>query len=189
VLCFRFVFLCPVYPILPVSLDFPFLIAPSVFSNVYLFALKFSGSSGGYTGKIIPNRPYIYNVHVYRRCNSEIHVFVNNTINAWWLIIFQRLYYFLDLCLSEFLYTIWLRQKNKVNIEYHVFWSCMQHVPKWHTKDHHEISSLLRIFENYGCLMLFATRSLHFDFLQNILKLGFCKVWILFPTHNNIRHL
>jgi len=32
-----FVFvLCPVYPMLPVSLDCPFLIAPSVFSNVYL---------------------------------------------------------------------------------------------------------------------------------------------------------
>jgi len=31
VLCFRLV-----YPILPVSLDFSFLIAPSVFSNVYL---------------------------------------------------------------------------------------------------------------------------------------------------------
>ena len=28
--------LCIVYPMLPVSLDFPFLIAPSVFDNVYL---------------------------------------------------------------------------------------------------------------------------------------------------------
>jgi hypothetical protein len=26
-----------VYPVLPVSLDFPFLIAPSVFSNVYFY--------------------------------------------------------------------------------------------------------------------------------------------------------
>jgi hypothetical protein len=35
-----FVFvLCLVYPMLPVSLDCPFLIAPSVFSNVYLFCL------------------------------------------------------------------------------------------------------------------------------------------------------
>ena len=31
-----FVFLRLVYPMLPVSLDCPFLIAPSVFSNVYL---------------------------------------------------------------------------------------------------------------------------------------------------------
>jgi len=30
-----FVCLRPVYPVLPVSLDCPFLIAPSVFSNVY----------------------------------------------------------------------------------------------------------------------------------------------------------
>jgi hypothetical protein len=34
ILCF--VFLRLVYPILPVSLDYPFLISPSVFSNVYL---------------------------------------------------------------------------------------------------------------------------------------------------------
>ena len=31
--------LCLVYPMLPISLDCPFLIAPSVFSNVYLFCL------------------------------------------------------------------------------------------------------------------------------------------------------
>ena len=36
VLCFCFVFLCLLHPMLPVSLDCPFLIAPSVFSNVYL---------------------------------------------------------------------------------------------------------------------------------------------------------
>jgi hypothetical protein len=33
---FQTVGLCFVYPMLPVSLDCPFLIAPSVFSNVYL---------------------------------------------------------------------------------------------------------------------------------------------------------
>jgi hypothetical protein len=32
-----FLVLCPVYPMLPVSLDCPFLITPSVFSNVYLY--------------------------------------------------------------------------------------------------------------------------------------------------------
>ena len=38
ILCcvFVFVFLHLVYAMLPVSLDYPFLIAPSVFSNVYL---------------------------------------------------------------------------------------------------------------------------------------------------------
>jgi uncharacterized coiled-coil protein SlyX len=37
ILCclFCFVFACLVYPVLPVPLDYPFLIAPSVFSNVY----------------------------------------------------------------------------------------------------------------------------------------------------------
>ena len=35
VLCFCFVFLRLVYHMLPVSLDFPFLIKPSVFSSVY----------------------------------------------------------------------------------------------------------------------------------------------------------
>ena len=33
------VVLCLVYPMLPVSLDYPFLLAPSVFSNVYLGCL------------------------------------------------------------------------------------------------------------------------------------------------------
>ena len=37
VLCFCFVFLRLVYPMLPVSLDCTFLIATSVFSNIYLF--------------------------------------------------------------------------------------------------------------------------------------------------------
>jgi hypothetical protein len=32
------IFLCLVYPMLPVSLNCPFLIAPSVFSNVFLFS-------------------------------------------------------------------------------------------------------------------------------------------------------
>jgi hypothetical protein len=32
--------LCLVYPKLPVSLDHPFLIAPSGFSNVYLFQIR-----------------------------------------------------------------------------------------------------------------------------------------------------
>jgi len=36
VLCFCFICLRLVYPMLPVSLDCPFSIAPSVFSNVYL---------------------------------------------------------------------------------------------------------------------------------------------------------
>jgi hypothetical protein len=35
ILCYVFVFLRLVYHMLPVSLDFLFLIAPSVFSNVY----------------------------------------------------------------------------------------------------------------------------------------------------------
>jgi hypothetical protein len=41
-LCFRFVCLRFVYPMLPVSLQFPFLIAPSEFSNVYsIYTLEF----------------------------------------------------------------------------------------------------------------------------------------------------
>jgi hypothetical protein len=39
ILCFCFVFLRLIFPMLPVSLDCPpFLIAPSVFSNVYLLS-------------------------------------------------------------------------------------------------------------------------------------------------------
>ena len=40
VLCFCFVFLRLVYPMLPVSLDCPFFIASSVFSDVYLNYLR-----------------------------------------------------------------------------------------------------------------------------------------------------
>jgi hypothetical protein len=39
VVLFVFV-LCLVYPMLPVFLDCPFLIAPSVFSNVYLYSIN-----------------------------------------------------------------------------------------------------------------------------------------------------
>jgi hypothetical protein len=39
-LCFRFVFLRLVCPVLPVSLNCPFCIAPSVFSNVYFSPLN-----------------------------------------------------------------------------------------------------------------------------------------------------
>jgi hypothetical protein len=39
VLCFCFVRLRLVYPMLPVSLDCPFLIASSVFYNVYLYTM------------------------------------------------------------------------------------------------------------------------------------------------------
>ena len=48
---FSFVFLRFMHSMLPVSLNDPFLIAPSVFSNVYLFN-RFSGFSifGGYIG-------------------------------------------------------------------------------------------------------------------------------------------
>ena len=38
-LCFCFVFLRLLYPMFPVSLDCPFVIATSVFSNVYLWKM------------------------------------------------------------------------------------------------------------------------------------------------------
>ena len=41
ILCCVFVFLRLMYPMLPVSLDCPFLIAPSVFSSVYLINTRF----------------------------------------------------------------------------------------------------------------------------------------------------
>ena len=50
VLCFCFVFLRLVYPMLPVSLDCPILFAPSVFSNVYYTCTPRNEVVGGYTG-------------------------------------------------------------------------------------------------------------------------------------------
>jgi hypothetical protein len=44
VLCYCFVFLRLLYPVLPVSLDCPFLIAPSVFSNVHFHVLFYKMS-------------------------------------------------------------------------------------------------------------------------------------------------
>jgi hypothetical protein len=44
VLCFCFVFLRLVYHMIPVSLDCQFVIAPSVFSNVYYVSFSRSGS-------------------------------------------------------------------------------------------------------------------------------------------------
>jgi hypothetical protein len=41
ILCCVFVFPRLVYPMLPVSLDCPFLIAPSVFSGLYFFDCPF----------------------------------------------------------------------------------------------------------------------------------------------------
>ena len=41
VVCFCFVCLRLVYPMLPVSLDCPFVIAPSVFSNLYLLSILY----------------------------------------------------------------------------------------------------------------------------------------------------
>jgi hypothetical protein len=40
VLCFCFVVLRLVYPILPVSLDCPLLISPSVFCNIYFLLVR-----------------------------------------------------------------------------------------------------------------------------------------------------
>ena len=39
-LCFCFDFLRLVYPMMPVSLDCPFLIVLAVFSNVYLYIIR-----------------------------------------------------------------------------------------------------------------------------------------------------
>jgi hypothetical protein len=46
-LCFLFVCLRVVCPMLPVSMDCPFLIAPSVFSNVYLSCVPYVASFYG----------------------------------------------------------------------------------------------------------------------------------------------
>ena len=53
VLCLRVVFRRLVYSMLPVSLDCPFLITSSVFSNVYLVIIIFSGT-------LNLNNTYIY---------------------------------------------------------------------------------------------------------------------------------
>jgi hypothetical protein len=87
VLCFCFVSLRLVYPILPVSLDCSFLIAPSVFSNVYLHTYlsnnspPFTNSSTRYmccgVSYISFNRIYnINNRTTINNCNHWIPIYI-----------------------------------------------------------------------------------------------------------------
>ena len=46
ILCCVLFFFRPVFPMLPVSLDYPFCIAPSVFSNVYLLETTLDQGNG-----------------------------------------------------------------------------------------------------------------------------------------------
>jgi len=54
VLCFCFVFFRIVYPMLPVSVDCPFLFSPSVFSNVYLSCVPYVASFSGLSIFVFP---------------------------------------------------------------------------------------------------------------------------------------
>jgi hypothetical protein len=49
---FSNVYLSFVYSMMPVSLDYPFLIASSVFSNVYLACVLYDASFSGYPEKL-----------------------------------------------------------------------------------------------------------------------------------------
>ena len=71
VLCFRFVFLLLVYPMLPVSVDCQFLAAPSVFSNVY-FALHNPDYSVGLLQRRHLNHLIIVAAMVFRRLTKSL---------------------------------------------------------------------------------------------------------------------
>ena len=59
-----FFVLCLVYPMLPISLDCPFLIAPSVFSNVYLIIELYFFTRGRLNGVSIPDLiSVVYSAH------------------------------------------------------------------------------------------------------------------------------
>ena len=62
-LCFCFVFLRLVYTMLPVSLNCPLLIAPSVFSNVYLINLFIASDGHFYIYFYSCAQPSIYHSH------------------------------------------------------------------------------------------------------------------------------
>ena len=59
-LTFIFV-LCLVYPVLPVSLDCPFLISPSVFSNVYFRPVSCVTGVASVSGLSIFDYPSVFN--------------------------------------------------------------------------------------------------------------------------------
>ena len=67
-----FVFvLCLVHPMLPISLDFPFLIAPLVFSDAYLHYFQFVLLVAAYNGRpTIQHTMYLfYKILVYKTCH------------------------------------------------------------------------------------------------------------------------
>ena len=79
-----FVFvLCHVYPMLPVSLDYPFMIAPSVFSNVYLLPTVCPVSCvpnvASVSGLSIHDCPFGF---LYRLCTDKIHLITLMWYNA-----------------------------------------------------------------------------------------------------------
>jgi len=69
VLCFCFVFYRLVYPRLPVSLECPFSIAPSVFSNVNIWSKKISFICTNFTEKWHVLASFAAsNLHFYQQC-------------------------------------------------------------------------------------------------------------------------
>ena len=66
--CSSFDFLRLVYPMLPISLDCPFLIVPSVFSNVYLlFFLNLFYSNG------LPTLLLLYKTKIKYQLQGTVH--------------------------------------------------------------------------------------------------------------------
>jgi hypothetical protein len=66
-LCFCFVFLRLVYPILPVTMGFPFLITPSVFYNIFTSSDALTKKSENQTTQVLRNEKLkgTFYAHVY----------------------------------------------------------------------------------------------------------------------------
>ena len=60
--------LCLVYPVLPVSLDCPFLIAPSVFSNVYFRPVSCVPGVASFSGLSILDCPFCILYRLFSSC-------------------------------------------------------------------------------------------------------------------------
>ena len=89
-LCLFVFILCLVYLMFPVSLDCPFVIGPSVFSNVYLLALnqrqKLYKKMDHKIYKYIISRLYLFHVAHYKaRWNYSIIIIHNHLQGPGWL--------------------------------------------------------------------------------------------------------
>jgi len=86
VLRFCFVFVHHVSPVLPVSLDCPFLIAPSVFPNVYLYTTT---NGVGYTNRLMGSQLFLISKEKAKNVSDSVFVLEVSILPLFTILIFN----------------------------------------------------------------------------------------------------